>query len=75
LILNDNPNFSFNNSIWFRYKPNFKTNKKKVILINNKNSIDFIDKDRVNLTFKKKQYGTYHIIKKVSNCFYLEKYD
>ena len=45
------------------------------ILINNKNSIDFIDKDRVNLTFKKKQYGTYHIIKKVSNCFYLEKYD
>ena len=49
--------------------------KKKIILINNKNSIDFIDKDRVNLTFKKKQYGTYHIIKKVSNCFYLEKYD
>ena len=75
LILNDNPNFSFNNSIWFKYKPNFKTNKKKVILINNKNSIDFIDKDRVNLTFKKKQYGTYNIIKKVSNCFYLEKYD
>ena len=75
LILNDNPNFTFNDSIWFKYKPNVKTNKKKIILINNKNSLDFIDKDKVNLTFKKKQYGTYLILKKVSNCFYLEKYD
>ena len=29
LILNDNPNFTFNDSIWFKYKPNVKTNKKK----------------------------------------------
>ena len=29
LILNDNTNASFNNSIWFKYKTNFKTNKKK----------------------------------------------
>ena len=75
LILNDNPNFTFNDSIWFKYKPNFKTNKKKIILINNNNSIDFIDKDKINLTFKKKQYGIYRILKNESNCFYLEKYD
>ena len=75
LILNDNPNFTFNNSIWFKYKPNVKINKRKIILINNKNSLNFIDKDKVNLTFKKKQYGSYLILKKVSNCFYLEKYD
>ena len=72
LILNDNPNFTFNDSIWFKYTPNVK---KKIILINNNNSIDFIDKDRVNLTFKKKQYGIYRILKNESNCFYLEKYD
>ena len=75
LILNDNTNFTFNNSIWFKYKPNVKTNKKKIILINNNNSIDFIDKDKINLTFKKKQYGIYRILKNESNCFYLEKYD
>ena len=75
LILNDNPNFTFNNSIWFKYKPNVKINKRKIILINNKNSLNFIDKDKVNLTFKKKQYGTYLILKKINNCFYLEKYD
>ena len=33
LILNDNPNFSFNNSTWFKYKTNVKTNKRKVILL------------------------------------------
>ena len=75
LILNDNPNFTFNDSIWFKYTPNVKTNKKKIILINNNNSIDFIDKDKINLTFKKKQYGIYRILKNESNCFYLEKYD
>ena len=75
LILNDNPNFSFNDSIWFKYKLNIKTNNKKIILINNKNSLNFIDKDKVNLTFKKKKYGTYKILKKLDNCFYLEKHD
>tara|TARA_B100001123_G_C15148363_1_gene962483 strand:- start:42 stop:515 length:474 start_codon:yes stop_codon:yes gene_type:complete len=75
LILNDNPNFTFNNSVWFKYKPNLKTNKKKIILINNKNSINFIDEEKVNLIFKNEKYGMYRIIKKVSNCFYLEKYD
>ena len=75
LILNDNTNFTFNNSIWFKYKPNVKTNKKKIILINNNNSIDFIDNNKINLTFKKKQYGTYSVIENNDNCFYLEKYD
>ena len=67
LILNDNPNFTFNDSIWFKYTPNVKTNKKKIILINNNNSIDFIDKDKINLNFKKKQYGIYRILKNESN--------
>ena len=75
MILNDNPNFTFNDSIWFKYNPNFETNKKKIILINNKNSLNFIDKDRANLIFKKKQYGTYLVVKNISNCFYLEKHD
>jgi len=28
-ILHDHPNFSFNNSIWFKFKPNIKQSKKK----------------------------------------------
>tara|TARA_B100000029_G_scaffold515928_1_gene625604 strand:+ start:1488 stop:1961 length:474 start_codon:yes stop_codon:yes gene_type:complete len=75
LILNDNPNFSFNNSIWFKYKPNVKINKKKIILINNKKSLDFISKNKVKLIFNEKDYGIYNILKNIDNCFYLEKYD
>ena len=74
-ILHDHPNFSFNNSIWFKFKPNIKQSKKKIILLNNKNSIDFISENKVKLIFKKKNYGIYKIIKKVNNCFYLEKND
>ncbi len=28
-ILNDNPNFSFNNSVWFKYIPNKEFDEKK----------------------------------------------
>ena len=72
-ILNDNPNFTFNNSIWFKYYTNVKIDKNKIILLNNKNSIYYIDNDTVKLTFKKKVYGIYKISKKIDNCFYLEK--
>ena len=72
-ILNDNPNFTFNNSIWFKYYTNVKIDKNKIILLNNKNSIYYIDNDTVKLTFKKKVYGIYKISKKFDNCFYLEK--
>ena len=74
-ILNDNPNFTFNNSIWFKYYTNVEIDKNKIILLNNKNSIYYIDNDTVKLTFKKKVYGIYKISKKFDNCFYLEKND
>tara|TARA_B100000586_G_C20024615_1_gene390566 strand:- start:70 stop:543 length:474 start_codon:yes stop_codon:yes gene_type:complete len=74
-ILNDNPNFAFNNSIWFKFKPNNKKNKKKIILLNNKNSVDFINENKVKLIFKEKEYGIYKVLKKENNCFYLEKND
>ena len=72
-ILNDNPKFTFNNSIWFKYYTNVEIDKNKLILLNNKNSISYIDNDIVKLTFKKKVYGIYKISKKFDNCFYLEK--
>ena len=75
IILNDNPNFTFNNSNWFNYKLNSKVNEKKIILINNKNSINYIDENKVDLKFKGKEYGIYRILTKRDNCFYLEKYD
>ena len=75
LILNDNPNFSFNNSVWFKYIPNKKINKKKIILLNNKNSAELIDEKKVRLTFKNKKYGIYNILKKEDDCLYLEKHD
>ena len=74
-ILNDNSNFTFNNSIWFKYYTNVEIDKNKIILLNNKNSIYYIDNDTVKLTFKKKVYGIYKISKKFDNCFYLEKND
>tara|TARA_B100000795_G_C22754104_1_gene420704 strand:- start:421 stop:864 length:444 start_codon:yes stop_codon:yes gene_type:complete len=72
-ILNDDPNFTFNNSVWFKFKINTKINENVIILLNNKNSLDYIDNSTVKLTFKKKVYGIYKILKRVDNCFYLEK--
>ena len=45
LILNDNSNFTFNNSVWFKFKPNKNINKKKIILLDNKKSINYINKN------------------------------
>ena len=75
LILNDNPNFSFNNSVWFKYIPNKKLNKKKIILLNNNNSIELVDEKKARLTFKNKKYGIYNILKNKDDCFFLEKHD
>ena len=72
-ILNDNPNFSFNNSIWFKYKVNQPISKEEIILINNQKSIEFIKNKKVRLTYKGKDYGFYRIIKEVENCYYLKK--
>ena len=72
-ILNDNDNFSFNNSIWFKYKVNQPISKEEIILINNQKSIEFIKNKKVRLTYKGKDYGFYRIIKEVENCYYLKK--
>ena len=75
LILNDNPNFSFNNSVWFKYIPNKKLNKKKIILLNNNNSLELVDEKKARLTFKNKKFGIYSILKNENDCFFLEKHD
>lgn len=72
-ILNDNPNFSFNNSIWFKYKVNKPISKNQIILLNNKKSIETLNNGKVRLIFKNEDYGFYRIFKKVDNCYYLEK--
>jgi hypothetical protein len=72
-ILNDNPNFSFNNSIWFNYKINQPTDKNQVILLNNKKSIEFLNDGKIRLVFKDVDYGVYKIIKNIDNCYYLKK--
>ena len=74
-IFHANSSFTFNNSIWFKHKINTNLNKDRVILLNNKNNIKYIDNGIVSLNFKEKEYGTYKILKKVDNCFYLKKYD
>ena len=72
-ILNDNPNFYFNNSIWFNYKINQPTDKNQVILLNNKKSIEFLNDGKIRLVFKDVDYGVYKIIKNIDNCYYLKK--
>ena len=72
-ILNDNPNFSFNNSIWFNYKINQPIDKNQVILLNNKKSIEFLNDGKIRLVFKDVDYGVYKIIKNIDNCYYLKK--
>ena len=71
-ILNDNDNFSFNNSIWFKYKVNQSTSKEQIILINNRKSIDLINNEKVRLIFKGKDYGFFRVIKQIDNCYYLK---
>lgn len=74
-ILNDNPNFSFNNSVWFKYIPNKEFDEKKIILLNNKNSIEFLNNNKVRLIFKSKDYGIFSILTQFEDCYYLEKND
>ena len=68
-----NEDYSFNNSIWFKYKVNQPISKEEIILINNQKSIEFIKNKKVRLTYKGKDYGFYRIIKEVENCYYLKK--
>ena len=68
-----NEDYSFNNSIWFKYKVNQPISKEEIILINNQKSIEFIKNKKVRLTYKGQDYGFYRIIKEVENCYYLKK--
>lgn len=68
-----NEDYSFNNSVWFKYKVNQPISKEEIILINNQKSIEFIKNKKVRLTYKGKDYGFYRIIKEVENCYYLKK--
>ena len=74
-ILNDNPNFSDNNSSWLGYKTNIGYDKKKIILINNKNSLKQIKDNKYELIFKNSNLGFYKILDRKQSCFYLTKYD
>ena len=74
-ILNDNPNFSDNNSSWLAYKTTNSYDNKKVILINNKDSLKQVKENKYELIFKKSSLGFYKILDQKQNCFYLEKYD
>ena len=68
-----NEDYSFNNSIWCKYKVNQPISKEEIILINNQKSIEFIKNKKVRLTYKGQDYGFYRIIKEVENCYYLKK--
>jgi hypothetical protein len=72
-ILNDNPNFTFNNSTWFAYNVNKDYDKDKIILINNVNSLKYLDKNKYQLFFKNKNLGYFKILHKDNNCFYLQR--
>ena len=74
-ILNDNPNFSDNNSSWLTYKTTNGYDNKKIILINNKDSLKKIKENKYELIFKNSSLGFYKILDQKQNCFYLEKYD
>jgi hypothetical protein len=72
-ILNDNPNFTFNNSTWFAYNVNKDYDEDKIILINNVNSLKYLDENKYQLFFKNKNLGYFKILHKDKNCFYLKR--
>lgn len=74
-ILNPNPNFSFNNSNWFKHKINKKFYSDRLILINENDNLEKISRDKYILTFNKKNLGLFKIVRKNRNCYYLKKYD
>jgi len=74
-IINDNPAFTFNNSNWFKYKISKKYNKNKLIIINNKNVINFENSDYVSVNFENTYYGKFKILEKFENCYFLKKND
>jgi hypothetical protein len=72
-VLNDNPNFTFNNSTWFTYNVNKDYDEDKIILINNINSLKYLDENKYQLIFKNKNLGYFKILQKDNTCFYLQR--
>jgi len=72
-VLNDNPNFTFNNSTWFTYNVNKDYDKDKIILINNINSLKYLDENKYQLIFKNKNLGYFKILQKDNTCFFLQR--
>ena len=60
------------NSQWFFYKPNTDYYSKKIILLNYNNLI--IDKKGIyEVNLNNKYQGSFKIVEKVENCFFMEK--
>ena len=60
------------NSEWFFYKPNTNYYSKKIILLNYNNLI--IDQKGISRIYLNNKYqGSFKIVEKVENCFFMEK--
>ena len=73
IILNPNPNFSFNNSNWYTYKMNKEYYDDRLILINEYNNLTKKNNKEYLLKFKDENFGQYNVIEQEYNCYYLKK--
>ena len=73
IILNPNPNFSFNNSNWYTYKMNKEYYDDRLILINENNNLTKKNNKEYLLKFKDENFGQYSVIEQEYNCYYLKK--
>ena len=62
------------NSEWFFYKPNTDYYLKKIILLNYNNLI-IDNKGLYEININNKYQGSFKIIEKIGNCFFVEKID
>ena len=60
-------------SEWFYYKINADYDQKRLIVLNNINTIKFLNSDNVNVLFENKNLGIFKVVIRVKNCFLLEK--
>jgi hypothetical protein len=60
-------------SEWFYYKINADYDQKRLIVLNNINTIKFLNSDNVNVLFENKNLGIFKVVLRVKNCFLLEK--
>jgi hypothetical protein len=60
-------------SEWFYYKINTDYDQKRLIVLNNINTIKFLNSGNVNVLFENKNLGIFKVVIRVKNCFLLEK--